>query len=139
LSIDHINKKGKIIFIISDSSSDFEGFISSKKFEIQFQFSQFFPPGKRSFYASDSNDKKIILKISDKGIDGDEGVNIKESIKKDIKKDIEKFFEEGIEKSIKEGIKEVIEQTIEEIVEEVNMKKGIRDPPKFRRSDRNKK
>jgi flagellar biosynthesis/type III secretory pathway protein FliH len=108
LSTDHINEKEKIIFIISDSSND-EEFILIKEFEIQFQFFRFFPSDKRDFYASDSSDKEMIQKISDKKIGGDESVNIEEDIKKAIEKNIEEGIEEGIEKGIEEGIKEVVE------------------------------
>jgi hypothetical protein len=119
LSTDHINKKGKIIFIVSDNFSDNEGFISIEKFEFQFQFSRFFPSDKRDFYTFDSSDEKIIQKISDKGIGGDEGVNIEENIEEDIK--------------------EIVEQIIKKIVEEINMEEDIRDLPKFRRNGRDRK
>jgi hypothetical protein len=77
----------------------------------------------------------MIQKINDKGIGGDEGVNIEKGIEKDIEESIEK----GIEKGIEEGIKEVVEQIIEEIVEEINMEEGTGDPPKLRRSGRDRK
>jgi hypothetical protein len=64
----------------------------------------------------------VIQEISDKGIGGDEGVNMEEAI------------EESIEKGIEEGIMEVVKQIIEEVVEEINMKESIGDPSKLRRS-----
>jgi hypothetical protein len=86
-----------MIFIVNDSFSDDKKFVPIKKFEVQFQFSRFFPFRKRDFYASDSSDETVIQKFSDKEIDGDENPNIEKSI------------EEGIEKSIKEDIKKVVE------------------------------
>jgi hypothetical protein len=81
----------------------------------------------------------MIQKISDKGIGGDEGVNMEESIEEDIEEGIEKGIEEGIEKGIEEGIKKVVKQVMEEAVEEINMEEGIGDHPKLRRSGRDRK
>jgi hypothetical protein len=77
----------------------------------------------------------MIQKISDKRIDGDESVNIEKNIEESIEKDIEKDIEKGIE----EGIKEVLKQIIEKVVEEINIEESTGDPPKLRRSDRDKK
>jgi hypothetical protein len=40
---------------------------------------------------------------------------------------------------IEKNIKEIVEQIIKEVVEEINMETSIRDPPKFRRNDRDRK
>jgi hypothetical protein len=69
----------------------------------------------------------VIQKINDKGIDGDEGVNMEENIEENIEKDIEK------------SIKEIVKQIIKEIVEEMNMEKGTGDPAKLRRNGRDRK
>jgi hypothetical protein len=103
---------------VNDNFSDNEEFISIKEFEIQIQFSRFFPFRKRDFYVSDSSDKEMIQEVSDKGIGGDEGANIEEGIEK------------SIEKRIEERIKEVVEQVIE-VVEEVNMEEDIGNPSKL--------
>jgi hypothetical protein len=52
---------------------------------------------------------------------------------------MEEGIEEGIEKSIEEGIKELVKMVIEEVVEEVNMEEDTGDPPKLRRSGRDRK
>jgi hypothetical protein len=52
---------------------------------------------------------------------------------------MEEGIEEGIEKDIEEDIKKVVEQVIKEVVEEMNMEKSIGDPPRFRRSGRDRK
>jgi hypothetical protein len=116
---------------VSGSSSDEEEFVPIENLETQFQPSRPLPPRKRDFYTSDSSDKEVIQKISDDGIGGDEGVN--------MKKNIEEGIEEDIEKGIEEGIKEVVEQVIEEVVEEFNIEEGTGDPPKLRRSGMDRK
>jgi hypothetical protein len=108
---------------MNGSFSDDEEFVPIKKFKIQFQFSRSFPLRKRGFYASDSNDEEVIQKISDKGIGGDESVNM----------------EEGIKKGIEKGIKKIVEEIIKKVVKEVNIKEGTGDPPRLRRSGRDRK
>jgi hypothetical protein len=98
-----------------------------KNLNFNLNFLDSIPSRKRDFYTFDSSDEKIIQEISDKGIGGDEGVNMKKDI------------EEDIEKDIKKGIKKVVEQIIKEIVEEIDMKKDIGDSSKFRRSGRDRK
>jgi hypothetical protein len=108
---------------VSGSFSDNEGFVPIKEFETQFQSSRPFPLRKRNFYTSDSSDKEIIQKISDEGIGGDESVNM----------------EEGIKKGIEKGIKKIVEEIIKKVVKEVNIKEGTGDPPRLRRSGRDRK
>jgi hypothetical protein len=81
----------------------------------------------------------MIQEVNDKEIDGDEDVNMEEGIEKDIEEGIEESNKESIEKDIKKNIKEIVEQTMKKIVEEINIEKDIKDSPKFRRNDRNKK
>jgi hypothetical protein len=86
---------------VSDNSNDEREFISIEKFEIRFPPSLFFPPRRRDFYASDSSDEKIIKEINNKGIGGDENVNIEENVKKIIEEDLEMIVKEIVEKIVR--------------------------------------
>jgi hypothetical protein len=86
---------------VSDNSDDDKEFISIKKFEIQFPLSLFFPFRRRGFYASDSNDKKIIERINDKRISGDEDINIEKSAERIVEGDVERVVERVVEEIIR--------------------------------------
>jgi hypothetical protein len=44
-----------------------------------------------------------------------------------------------MEKGIKKSIKVIVEQIMKEVVEKINMEEDIRNPPKLRRSSRDRK
>jgi hypothetical protein len=77
---------------VSDNSDDNEKFILIKEFEIQFPSSSSSPSRRRDFYTSDLSDEKIIKRVSDKKIGGDENINVEENAEGIVKEIVEEIM-----------------------------------------------
>jgi hypothetical protein len=88
---------------VNDDSDDEREFVPIEKFEAQFPPSLFLSSRRRDFYASNSNNKKIIEEANNEGIGGDKNVNIEENVEEIVEKVVEEVVRTRSNRKVKKA------------------------------------